>query len=174
MKSAHNGFRIGLDPSYHEHFINNLDETVISHPNWMKTRILAAQSLSVAIQQETNYSHYSMFRYRLQLQRLPYNYSLHLNYTVWYARSWICPFHPEHDHPTKTHWLDPVPDDCNETYQSHDDLCNHLESMSTQGCRFHQIILEFLSLIYPSLQYHNDTWRNEMKELLNDDFKIGW
>ena len=61
VKSALNGFSIGLDDSYHAHFITNLDERVISHPTWMKTRIAAAQSLSVALQQETNHPFHDMF-----------------------------------------------------------------------------------------------------------------
>ena len=115
-----------------------------------------------------------MFRYRLQIQRLPYNYALHLNYTEWFARSWLCPFNPQHDHPTKTHWLDPVPDACNETLDTHDDLINHLESASTSGCQFHQIILDFLGMIYPSLEYLTVNWISDMKKLLNNGFEIGW
>ena len=74
----------------------DIDEEAISSESWMPKRYAAAQALSVQI--HTEWDHHSfedMFHYRLQIQRLPYNYSIHLNYVSWKGIKWPCPFNTE-------------------------------------------------------------------------------
>ena len=139
---------------------------------WMPRRIAAAKSLSVQIR--TGWHGFEdMFRYRLQIQRLPYNYAIHLNYLRWDRVKWLCPFNKQFSQLTTIHWLEPIPHVCNETIQTIDDYLNHIQVMA-KTCRFHKIVMEFYALIYQVDGFRDDIWMLYMKKLLDDGFDKGW